>query len=370
MLGSTRLEVVKPAERDPVQWAGARCNDGTPFGFWVQLAPGRASDDWIIYLRGGGFCDDLSSGCAERSNHLTTTLTETDRSSVAFQGAGIFLRNPEKNPQFYNANYIIAQYCSSDAWSGATAQRRPNSANPEGWYFSGRVNVEAMFESLSQRYGLDDANKNTRILFAGSSAGGIGVEVNADTAARLFPNAAGAGRLKILNDGGLIVNYDDPLHRPGNAPVPVRDLVVAAYDFWGARHNPICEADQIQKGEHPGLCFLGSVNYRTLTEPEPEGLGLPYLVQLSSLDSSALQLHGLLDLDNPDNREAIEAWREAALSDLKQVEWLFSGGSRPYHTLLLDNQAIQMGPGEYTFYQLLALFWDGGEAVRLVFGNP
>ena len=366
----SRAEIVKPAERDVAQWSEARCNDGTPFGFWVQLSPEGIDRDWVIYLRGGGFCDDRSTSCAQRSKHLTTSLTEPDGSLIGFQGAGLFHRNPEKNPTFYADNYVIAQYCSSDAWSGSTIKLRPTTANPEGWYFSGRENVKAMLEILTQRYGLDDADEKTRILFAGSSAGGIGVETNADIAAERFPQIARDGRLKLVNDGGYIVDFDDPLHRPGNSDLSVRDLVAANYEFWGSSHNPLCETAQRTNGEEPGLCFLGAVNYPYLTQSEPQGLGLPVLVQLSTLDSSALQLHGLMNLNDPQIQPAIENWRTSALRDLKQVNWLFSGGTHAYHTVLLDTQAIQMGPGENTFYKLLTLFWEGGAPVRLIFGNP
>lgn len=365
-----QAEMVKPAVRDADRWGAARCNDGTPFGFSLQLSPSGQSREWVVYLEGGGFCDDNALNCATRGEKLSSTPKTDDRSDAVIEQTGIFNRNASRNPTFYDANIAFAHYCSSDGWSGATAEKRPTQADPSGWYFSGRLNVRAMIEILIQRYGLDDADPQTRVLFAGSSAGGIGVEVNADTLAILLPRAASEGRLRLLDDGGFIPNFDDPLYRPGDADVSLRELVVDAYDFWGSSLNPLCEASARARGERPGQCFLSARVYPFIAQPSPEGLGLPLLIQYSSIDEFALNLHGIDDRSDPADAAALERWRANTLAELQGIPWVFSGGGRSYHTILLSDEKMHMGPDDRTFVDVLALFWNGGAPVRVIFGNP
>ncbi|NWG34394.1 MAG: hypothetical protein HXY42_08130 [Chloroflexi bacterium] len=365
-----QAEMVKPAERDAERWGEARCNDGTPFGFSLQLSPSGQSREWIIYLEGGAFCEDDALDCASRGHRLSSTPDAGDRTFVAMINTGIFNRAAQQNPAFHDANIAFAHYCSSDGWSGATTQKRPTQADPEGWYFSGRANVRAMVEILIQRYGLDDSNPQTRVLFAGSSAGGIGVEVNADTLARLLPRTAADGRLMLVDDGGFIPDFDDPAYRPGEADVPLRELIIAAYDFWGSSLNPLCEAERRQAGEHPGRCFLSAVVYPYLTQPPPDGLGLPVFIQYSSIDEFALNLHGIEDRNDAADAAALERWRANTLASLEGMEWVFSGGARPYHTVLQSDEKMQMGPPGQTFLETLSRFWEGGAPMRIIFGNP
>lgn len=364
-----QAEMVKPAERDAERWGAARCNDGTPFGFSLQLSPSGQSREWVIFLEGGGFCDDNALSCSTRGKKLSSTPKADDRSSVTIEQRGIFNRDASRNPTFYDANFVFAHYCSSDGWSGATAEKRPTQADPGGWYFSGRLNVRAMIEILIQRYGLDDADPQTRVLFAGSSAGGIGVEVNADTLAGLLPRAAAEGRLRLLDDGGFIPDFDDPAYRPGEADVPIRELIIAGYDFWGAKLNPMCEAAQKQTGEHPGRCFLSAVVYPYIAN-QSSGLGLPLLIQYSSIDQYAIELHGIDDRSDPADAAALERWRANTLAELEGIAWVFSGGARPYHTVLLSDEKMHIGPEGKTFIEVLARFWGSGAPERVIFGNP
>ena len=174
----TQWETVEPAIRDP-RWATARCNDGTPFDFNVQLAP-EPSKVWVIHLAGGGGCNDLSNQCSARDRALTTTRPQVDRELSVIPGSGIVSRDATINPTFATANYVRATYCSSDHWAGATTDRRPSSGDPvAGWYFAGHTNVAAMLAVIKERYGLDDSDPETEVLFSGSSAGGLGAHFNA-----------------------------------------------------------------------------------------------------------------------------------------------------------------------------------------------
>jgi hypothetical protein len=371
----TQAEIVKPAERDPARWATARCNDGTSFDFQVRLSATGQTTKWILFLDGGGFCEDFSRSCASRPSSLTSTVANSDRSFTQMKNQGIFNPNKTKNPTFYDANFAYGHYCSSDVWSGATTQRRPTTGSPVGWYFSGQANVRSMFEILIERYGLDDANPQTRVLFAGTSAGGVGVEVNADAVAKLLPQTASAGHLKLINDAGVFVDFDDPNHRPGEPiplNVPIRDVMAQAYNFWAASHNPFCEKAQRQQTLPLGRCYFTGVNYPYITQPSPNGSGLPLLIQSSSIDEPSITFHHINPGDTAD-APGLAKWRTTALQSFSGLAWLFSGGHKAYHTLLPRDDSStgwNMGPPNQTFRQVVTRFWEGGSPVRVIFGNP
>ncbi len=372
-IAAPSAEIVKPAERDASRWAGARANDGTPFSFEVQVSPSGEARDWVIYLEGGGFCDDNAVSCRSRGADKSSTRPERDGGFVDMAAEGIFNRDPGENPTFHDANLAYAQYQSSDQWSGASTERRPTEADPAGWYFSGRANVRAMIEILIERYGLDDQNPQIRVPFIGTSAGGIGVQNNADNVAELLPRAAAAGRLKLVNDGGFATLFDDPDFRPGDADESFAAVLQKAYDFYGAQLNPLCEAAQRQAGQYPGRCTLGAVNCAFATQPPPLGLGLPMLVQMAQVDSSLMELHGIENLNQPGAPEAIEQMRAATLEAVEGVKWLFSAGDRRYHTIIDKDGARRgwnMGPEGMTFQEVLTRFWEGGPPERVIFGNP
>jgi hypothetical protein len=207
-------------------------------------------------------------------------------------------------------------------------------------------------------------------LLAGTSAGGIGVEVNADQAAALLPATAAAGRLRLVDDGGFFLDWDDPDYRLTGASVPIRELLQANYDLWGSALNPLCEQAMESQGQHPGNCFIQTTGYPFIAEPAPQGLGLPLLIQVSSLDQVAMREHGIDDPNDPEDRAALERWREQTLGAIRSFEWVFSGG-RAYHTLITRDDArnglAMAAPGGATFGQVLADFWGGSAPEQVIF---
>ncbi len=360
-------ELVIPAQRDPARWGDARCNDGTPYAFVVQPSPSN-SPVWVIYLQGGQLCDDTSFSCAERDRNLTTALPGSDGSAVPMIPHDLLSRDASANPTFHDANFAYGHYCTSDLWSGNSAAPRPNSASASGWYFTGRIDLRAMVEVLQARYRLDDSNPATQVLFAGSSAGGVGVIVNADTVASLLPNAAADQRLRLLVDGGYFPEFDDPSYHLGDVPASLPDIFSGAYDFWGSSLNPLCEQAQIAAGDRPSLCFFGAPSYPYLTAPPPDGLGLPYLVAEASIDADFFSVMNIRWRSRADHA-AVELWRSTAIQGFDGVSWLFSAGDQPYHILLPGNGWLKDDNG-VTLRDLITSFWDGGTPQRLLWGNP
>lgn len=330
----SHAEIIKPASRSG-KWNKAKCNDGTPFAFQFQRSQ-SGSNNWVIYLQGGGFCDNNVFNCSDRDQKFTTTNPNGDGSLVDPIRKGIFSYSRVYNPSFYNANKVFAFYCSSDVWSGNTALLKKDVSGKDDWYFSGRLNVRAMLEVLEEQYGLDNENRDIKILFAGSSAGGAGVEMNADQLIGFYPQMFEEGRIKVLNDGGLITSFDDQAYRPGSANVPFKEAFIDARKFWRGRFNNIL------------------------------ALRIPFMMQASSIDSWQLKTHGI----KIDNTGAIEEFRKATLKDLVGKRWVFSGGETSYHIVLNAVSKWEMGPEGSSFREVLSRFWEGGNPERVIYGNP
>ncbi len=345
-------EVVEPAVRDPMRWAQARCNDGTPFGFRISLAA-TPSPVWVIQLEGGGWCDDATRPCSEREAWLTTNLPAPDRATGLLVTHGILSRDDTGNPTFADANHVLAHYCSSDFWHGATTELRPSAVSPGGWYYSGRANVRAMFEVLAQRYGLDDQDPALQVLFGGNSAGAHGAQFNSAFVAQALPNAREAGRLKLLLDAPWFLDWDNPAHRIENATVRDREVWRNARAYWGATGDPDCEASVAD----PIDCWFGATWYPFVSARQPT------FVQIAQLDSViGLEIHPTLGMD----AAAVGAWRAQLRATTASVTWLFSGAG-PYHVLTLSDPGWAMGPAGSTLQEMASRFFDDGPPERVTF---
>jgi hypothetical protein len=193
---------------DTAKFPNAICNDGTPGVFYY--APATKDEDrnkWFIFLQGGGSCRDGQT-CAERwcsvntnygMDKMTTSLTKP-----AIRGIGFM--NPDPKNRFGSWNRVLIFYCSSDAWSGTASQTFSATAgNTTAEYqihFRGAQIIDAVLDTLrnatpvgrrhAARHSSDlpedaaatsawpDLDNATHVLFAGSSAGGIGAKSNAD----------------------------------------------------------------------------------------------------------------------------------------------------------------------------------------------
>ena len=202
--GERRLTAEK-MELDMERYPHARCLDGTPGAYYVNLATSKMSrrdaknvkgdasalveDErgsegyatartWVIMLQGGGECV-AAPGCAERagtargSSELLPDEIVYDRGiqAVASDDVG-------KSLPFSNANMVTVAYCSGDLYMG-----RAQEADATGMWHSGSYIVKAVLQELIRAYGMTDADV---ILLAGRSAGGIGLVAQVDAWADLI----------------------------------------------------------------------------------------------------------------------------------------------------------------------------------------
>ena len=352
-----RAEVVAPALRD-VRWERARCNDGSPFLFEVNMADDRSRNEWVIMLQGGFLCNDDQgiAPCAERSVDLSSSTSGPgDRDTVRpSKREGIFSLDAANNPTFSRMNHVFAHYCSSDLWTGTSTT--PKNTTAGRWYFSGRSNVRAMIEVLISRYGLDDSDPGTKVLFMGQSAGGIGAIANVDQLISLLPRTAAGRRLKLISDGGGFVHFRDENHKL-LGKMYLDDFAASNHSFFGSWLNPACEQAQQAQGKPPGGCLFLSVVYPSIIE-----LGIPFFLIYSLHDAEMIDKHGIDPAADP---EAYAHFGEVSRQDFEEIEWLFAG-DQPYHMITTEDSIWNTELLGHTLNGVTTRFWDGGAPIRVV----
>jgi beta-glucuronidase len=364
-------EWVKPAERDPARWGDARCNDGTPFAFRVRVSP-TGSRNWVVALRGGGFCDDYAVPCL-RSMDLMSTVPQADGEHQVpdKENGGIMDVSAAENPRFHDANLVYAPYCSSDFWAGTRTARIPTLQDPDpGWYFSGRLNAQAMMETLVRRYGLadDGGDGGVRLLYSGTSAGATGALNTVDLAAAMLPSVAAAGDLHLLVDAGWLVHdWDEPDARLMMAETGDADVVRRAHLHLQMRMNPLCESSRVWARHHAGDCIFGLHAFQYLVAPRPGGLGIKVMVQQSLRDDTLAGYH-----NHPDDKAFAIRYGQRILADILAADpddgmkgtWFL--GDTPYHDVSRRTSRWTNGSPGHTFKDVLERFWDGAPPERVI----
>jgi O-palmitoleoyl-L-serine hydrolase len=241
---------------DSASHAKARCNDGSMGVYKIRRNPN--SSRWLIWLDGGGSCDDDAS-CNARAAATPINVTST-LGVGTISGQGIFSSLPANNPVYHDANLVYIHYCSSDQWTGGkngsvTPASDLTTAPANTWHFAGREIATAVISELLADHGLDDA---CDVTLAGGSAGAAGVLSLVDEIGAMLPSAA---RYQGLVDGGvpakfnrydLVSTYNmDPSH-----PHSVRDYTNDGISLWGGRGDQSCELAATPVNKE--FCRIGS----------------------------------------------------------------------------------------------------------------
>lgn len=284
---------------DPARYPLALCNDGSAGAYILRPGVGAGARRWIVYLEGGGQCGSAED-CAvryrtRRGDMSSQQLVDGARVTTAFEG--FKSTDAAENPDFYDASFVQVVYCSSDLWSGdAAAVSGAPISEMTHWHFRGRAIVDAVLAELGTR-GLGEA---TEVLFAGSSAGAVGVANWVDEVRARLPAAT---RLLALGDAGFIIEYppyDSTTQRESEVrPLPQEAELVAATAAWGGRGDQSCEALATTAVERarcriPSRIFGGGL------------VSVPVFVRQSQLD--AVQTKRLID--PADTSAPAQAFRE------------------------------------------------------------
>lgn len=344
-------ETVYPAQRDD-RWKNAKCNYEGDFLFDLVIPP-HPNGIWVIELQAGGFCGfdgNGEGGCSNRtislvSNKKTTTIDfDADRVTNTHLSGNY----DPNDPDFGNASYAFAHYCSSDLWTGTNVEGVDMHYTQDGstfkkWPFTGHINFDAMMDILHERYGLDDNNPNLQILFRGTSAGGWGVLNNAWDMYKRYPKTAGRGQLMLSSWSGFISSaWQDPNY-------PVFDIVDAtlgplteldAFNLlshtWSSKFYDKCAADH---PSDPWICMFGPTAYDYITGPTTTdgNMDLPLLVFQNQQDELYMGLSQIAPVPNgitDPNEAARETWisqmntamglSSSNATTSSKVKWLYS----------------------------------------------
>ncbi|KAE8696579.1 Pectin acetylesterase 5 [Hibiscus syriacus] len=148
---------------------GALCLDGSLPGYHFQKGFGSGSNNWLLHIEGGGWCNSIET-CNIRKRTALGSSNYMDR-LVPF--AGILSRQPSQNPDFYNWNIVKIRYCD-----GASLAGHPESEFKNGTklFFRGQLIWEAIMSELLS-LGLSKAKQ---ALLSGCSAGGLATLIHCD----------------------------------------------------------------------------------------------------------------------------------------------------------------------------------------------
>ncbi|KAL5971273.1 Palmitoleoyl-protein carboxylesterase NOTUM [Taenia solium] len=141
--------------------------------YYVRRSKDLKSRNWMIYLEGGWYCFDEAT-CISRQITNHALFSSRTWHMIRYIG-GVLSWDDRINPNYHNYNTIFVPYCSSDLWTGKKRERTG------GYYFHGSRILTAVIDDLLRHPEFTSADK---VVFAGSSAGGIGVMLNIDRLAR------------------------------------------------------------------------------------------------------------------------------------------------------------------------------------------
>jgi hypothetical protein len=142
---------------------------------------------------GGGGCftqNECAPGCNPQFQHCAANLDGYNQNKLAqelsfFQAGSVFDRASPSNP-FKDYSFVLVPYCTGDFHSG-TAQ------SSYGVYHVGSLNIDAYLARIVPTF-----CKSSRVVLAGSSAGGFGAVFNYHKVKSAF----GPTRVDLIDDSG------------------------------------------------------------------------------------------------------------------------------------------------------------------------
>ncbi|KAG2685837.1 hypothetical protein I3843_10G137100 [Carya illinoinensis] len=245
---------------------GALCLDGSSPGYHFQKGFGSGSNNWLLHIEGGGWCNTIASCSLRKLTPLGSSKYMERRVSFS----GILSPYSSQNPDFFSWNKVKIRYCDGASFAGNPKSELKNGTK---LFFRGQLIWEALMDELLS-LGLSSAKQ---ALLSGCSAGGLATLIHCDDFRQLLPKDA---TIKCLADAGFFLNekdvhgkqtmrsfYDDVFHLQGvegslhkdcvsrmepskclfpqeivkNIKTPVF-LVHPAYDFWQIQHILIPDA--------------------------------------------------------------------------------------------------------------------------------
>ncbi|XP_057802786.1 pectin acetylesterase 7-like isoform X2 [Salvia miltiorrhiza] len=180
-------EVVNAYQRNAV------CLDGSAAGYHLASGYGDGAKNWIVYLKGGGWCED-NQACQRNK----TTSVGSSRGINFVNLTGILNQSPDVNPDFYNWNRVYVIYCDQASFLGDSSIGQGVTQLD----FRGSRIYDAVIDDLLAK-GMNCADN---AILAGRSAGGLATILHCDEFRARLPNAS---RVKCISDAGFFIRASD-----------------------------------------------------------------------------------------------------------------------------------------------------------------
>jgi len=159
---------------DETTW-GSRCGDGSPYAFWLRLAPaGSPLSRVVTDLQGGGVCL-FENDCSAANPNLF-------RAEEGQPGGGYLSTNAGVNP-FHDWTMVFMPYCTQDLHiGGGVTQAFPSITVHRFGANNARAALRYVRDVLWAATEAEDPDgwhpDRLRVMYAGESAGGYGVMYN------------------------------------------------------------------------------------------------------------------------------------------------------------------------------------------------
>lgn len=228
-----------------VSGTDAACLDGSDPAYYISYSPNKL-DDWMIILRGGGWCFSPEE-CLYRS---TTDLGSSDGydERLDFQ-YGIASRDCSINPIYCMHNMVAIMYCDGSSFSGS--RNSPLWVDDTPIYFRGFRNLEVVITDLIETKGLSNASSVTTI---GESAGGLAALVHGDQIGDMI----GIEDYSIISSSGFFLNVPNI-----NGEMIFED----GFRRMDEISNSSSTVDQGCEEEDPFLCLMPKTAHSLLSSP-------------------------------------------------------------------------------------------------------
>ncbi|KAH9672266.1 Pectin acetylesterase 5 [Citrus sinensis] len=216
---------------------GALCLDGSLPGYHFQKGFGSGSNNWLLHIEGGGWCNTIES-CSTRK---TTALGSSNFMERQVSFSGILSSDPSQNPDFFSWNKVKIHYCDGASFAGRPESEFKNGTN---LFFRGQLIWEALMDELLS-VGMSNAKQ---AFLTGCSAGGLAAVIHCDDFRERLPQHA---TVKCLADASFFLD-DTTMDNIKRSMVPhfqclfprefiknIRTpvfIVNPAYDFWQIRN--------------------------------------------------------------------------------------------------------------------------------------
>lgn len=174
---------------------GTSCDDGSPTG--VAVNPGPAGGPLFVYFMGGGACWDATT-CLVLNTAVHGPFGQAQWTAMGAPSVAHALDRARASNPLRDASYVFIPYCTGDLHVGSNVVTY-DALGPHQFAHVGRRNVEAILPRIRATW-----PGATRVVIAGSSAGGFGATLNYDIFRRAYP----AAQVALVDDAGPLLEGD------------------------------------------------------------------------------------------------------------------------------------------------------------------